>query len=134
MTRPLQTTVRRLGTGDEDAVPKFAEGKAQTALLADDRTIFLAAFQGAEPVGFVFGYDLPRRHGKRSILFVYELEVKAACRRQGIATRLMIELRRIARSRGTEDSFVLTEPDNTAANALYASLGGVRQESVLWDF
>jgi ribosomal protein S18 acetylase RimI-like enzyme len=46
----------------------------------------------------------------------------------------MIELRRIARSRGTEDSFVLTEPDNTAANALYASLGGVRQESVLWDF
>jgi aminoglycoside 3-N-acetyltransferase I len=134
MTRPLQTTVRRLGPGDEDAVRKFAEGKAQTALLADDRTIFLAAFQGAEPVGFVFGYDLPRRHGKRSILFVYELEVKAACRRQGIATRLMIELRRIARSRGTEDSFVLTEPDNAAANALYASLGGVRQESVLWDF
>jgi aminoglycoside 3-N-acetyltransferase I len=134
MTRPLQTTVRRLGPGDEDVVRKLAEGAAQTRLLADDRTIFLVAFRGAEPVGFVFGYDLPRRHGKPSILFIYELGVNAACRRQGIATQLMIELRRIARSRGTEDSFVLTEPDNTAANALYASLGGVRQESVMWDF
>jgi ribosomal protein S18 acetylase RimI-like enzyme len=60
--------------------------------------------------------------------------VNAACRRQGIATRLMVELREIARARGAEECFVLTEPDNVAANELYASLGGVRQESVLWDF
>jgi aminoglycoside 3-N-acetyltransferase I len=134
MTRPPQTTVRRLGPGDEEVVRKLAEERPQTALLADERTIFLAAFQGAEPVGFVFGYDLPRRHGQPSILFVYELGVNAACRRQGIATRLMVELREIARARGAEESFVLTEPENVAANELYASLGGVRQESVLWDF
>lgn len=134
MTQPHQTMVRRLGPGDEEIVRKLAEQAPQTALLADERTIFLAAFQGAEPVGFVFGYDLPRRHGKPSILFVYELEVSTAFRRQGIATRLMNELRRIARARGTEDSFVLTEPDNAAANELYASLGGVRQETVMWDF
>ncbi len=134
MSLPPQTTVRRLGPGDEEVVRTLAEQAPQTALLADERTIFLAAFQGAEPVGFVFGYDLPRRHGKPSILFVYELEVSTAFRRQGIATRLMNELRRIARARGTEDSFVLTEPDNAAANELYASLGGVRQEMVMWDF
>jgi hypothetical protein len=68
MTRPPQTTVRRLGPGDEEVVRKLAEERPQTALLADERTIFLAAFQGAEPVGFVFGYDLPRRHGQPSIL------------------------------------------------------------------
>ena len=134
MTEPQQTTVRRLGPGDEDIVRRLAEQAPQTALLADERTIFLAAFQDGEPVGFVFGYDLPRRHGKPSILFVYELEVSAAFRRQGIATRLMNELRRIAGARGTEDSFVLTEPDNAAANELYGSLGGVRQETVMWDF
>jgi aminoglycoside 3-N-acetyltransferase I len=134
MTGPLQTTVRRLGPGDEEVVRKLAERSPQTALLADDRTIFLAAFQGSEPIGFVFGYDLPRRHGKPSILFVYELEVNDAFRRQGIATRLMIALRDLARARGTEESFVLTEPDNTAANELYASLGGVRQDMVMWDF
>jgi hypothetical protein len=29
---------------------------------------------------------------------------------------------------------VLTEPNNEAANALYASLGGTRADSVMWDF
>ena len=103
MTQPHQTTIRRLGPGDEEIVRKL------------ERTIFVVAFKDAEPVGFVFGYDLPRRHGRPSILFVYELDVSPAHRRQGIATRMMNELRRIARARGTEDSFVLTEPDNAAA-------------------
>ena len=43
MTQPLQTTIRRLGPGDEEVVRKLAEQSPQTALLADDRTIFLAA-------------------------------------------------------------------------------------------
>ena len=129
-----QTTIRCLGPGDEDVVRKLADGEPQTALLADDATIFLAAFQGAEPVGFVFGYELPRRHGAPSILFVYELDVDEAHRRQGIASRLMSELAEIARSRGIGDGFVLTEPENEAANALYGSLDGERVETVMWDF
>ena len=129
-----QTTIRRLCPGDEEVVRKLADGEPRTALLADDATIFLAAFQGAEPVGFVFGYELPRRHGAPSILFVYELEVDGAYRRQGIASRLMSELAEIARSRGIRDGFVLTEPENDAANALYGSLDGERVETVMWDF
>jgi ribosomal protein S18 acetylase RimI-like enzyme len=126
--------VRRLGPGDENVVCKLAEGPAHTALLADEGTIFLAAFQGAQPIGFVFGYELPRRHGAPSILFIYELEVNEAARRQGIATRLMTELEGIARSRGITEGFVLTEPDNGAANTLYESLGGQRSEAVMWDY
>jgi aminoglycoside 3-N-acetyltransferase I len=99
MTGPPQTTIRRLGPGDEEVVRKLAERAPQTALLADGRTIFLAAFEGSEPVGFVFGYDLPRRHGKPSILFVYEVAVHDAFRRHGIATRLLFELRDLARAR-----------------------------------
>jgi len=127
-------TVRRLGPGDEKVVSMLAEHEPQPALLADDRTIFLAAFQGAEPIGFVFGYELPRRHGNPSILFVYEIEVRAACRGQGVATKLFLELDRIARSRGIRESFVLTEPDNEPANRLYDSLGGSRVDTVMWDF
>jgi hypothetical protein len=51
-----ETVVRRLGLGDEEVVRRLAEGEAQTALLADDRTTFLVAFRAAEPIGFVFGY------------------------------------------------------------------------------
>jgi ribosomal protein S18 acetylase RimI-like enzyme len=139
MTQPLQTTVRRLRPGDEDVVRKLAEREPQVGLLADEATIFLAAFQGtnlknAVPIGFVFGYELPRRHGAPSILFIYELDVDAACGRQGIATRLMTELERIARSRGITEGFVLTEPDNVAANTLYESLGGERSDAVMWDY
>ena len=63
MSAGEQTVIRRLGPGDEDVVRKLADDEPQTGLLADDATIFLAAFRGAEPVGFVFGYELPRRHG-----------------------------------------------------------------------
>ena len=46
----------------------------------------------------------------------------------------MVELGEVARSLGVRTGFVLTEPDNEAANALYRSLGGERVESVMWDF
>jgi ribosomal protein S18 acetylase RimI-like enzyme len=134
MIAPRQTTIRRLGPEDEAVVRKLAEGEPRTALLAADETIFLAAFDGTEPAGFVFGYELPRRHGNPSILFVYELDVEEGYRRRGIATRLMAELGRIARERGIREGFVLTETDNDAANALYRSLGGERVETVMWDF
>ncbi|MFL5929334.1 MAG: GNAT family N-acetyltransferase, partial [Gaiellaceae bacterium] len=134
MTEPLQTTVRRLGPGDEDIVRRLAEGRPQSALLADDRTIFLGAFDGDDPIGFVFGYDLPRRHGAPSMVFVYEIDVDPAYRRRGIAKRLLVELLRLGRGRGAVDGFVLTEPDNVAANALYESVGGVRSDVVMWDF
>jgi ribosomal protein S18 acetylase RimI-like enzyme len=134
VTEPLKTTVRRLGPGDEDVVRRLAEHEPQVGLLADEATIFLAAFQGKEPIGFVFGYELARRHGAPSTLFIYELEVNAASRRQGIATRLMTELEQIARSRGITEAFVLTEPENEAANTLYESLGGERSDAVMWDY
>jgi ribosomal protein S18 acetylase RimI-like enzyme len=124
-----ETVIRRLGPGDEDVVRRLATCEPQTALLADERTIFVAAFAGDEPVGFAFGYTLPRRHGNREMFFVYELDVDERYRRRGIATRLLREL-----LAGHEEAFVLTDEDNDAANALYASLGGTRVETVMWDF
>jgi ribosomal protein S18 acetylase RimI-like enzyme len=126
-----QTTIRRLGPGDEAVVERLATRAPQTALLADDATIFVVAFVDGDPAGFAFGHVLPRRHGDPSILFVYEVDVDERFRRRGIATRLMHELLRLA---GTREAFVLTEPENDAANALYASLGGTRVDSVMWDF
>ena len=127
-------TVRRLGPGGEEVVRTLADREPQFGLLSDEATIFLAAFQGSQPIGFAFGYELPRRHGASSILFIYELDVEAAHRRQGIATRLLTELERIAQSRGITEGFVLTEPDNAAANTLYESLGGERSDVVMWDY
>jgi aminoglycoside 3-N-acetyltransferase I len=133
--------VRRLGPGDEQVVERLAEhGPPERAaeLLADERTIFLAAFDGdaAEPVGFVLAYELLRRHGDPSQLFVYEVGVAPEARRRGVATELLCELHRRARARGIPRGFVLTNESNEAAMELYRSLGGARPntDDVLWDF
>jgi ribosomal protein S18 acetylase RimI-like enzyme len=123
--------IRRLGPGDEDVVRALAAREPRVDLLRDDKTIFLAAFKDGEPVGFVFGYVLPRRHGDRAILFVYEVGVDEGYRRRGIATALM---RRLAEEAGAAEGFVLTEPENEAANAVYRSLGGRPSDVVQWDF
>ena len=124
-----QTRIRRLGRGDEEVIRALAEDEAQTALLADDRTVFVAAFDGETPIGFAFGYVLPRRHGRPTMLFVYEVDVDERYRRQGIGRRLLDEL-----LAGQDEAFVLTDAGNEAAMALYASAGGTRVDSVMWDF
>jgi ribosomal protein S18 acetylase RimI-like enzyme len=134
-------TIRRLGPGDEQVVERLAEQappERASELLADERTIFLVAFDGdePEPAGFVLAYELLRRHGDPSRLFVYEVGVAPTARRRGVATELLRELRRIASERGIRHGFVLTNEANEAAMELYRSLGGVRPstDDVLWDF
>jgi ribosomal protein S18 acetylase RimI-like enzyme len=132
--RAEEITVRRLGSGDADVVHAFADGDAHTALLDDERTIFLAAFRGGDPVGFVLAYELPRRRGHERMLCVYEVDVRAADRGRGVGTRLMRELESLARARGVGKGFVLTDADNEPANRLYAGAGGEAREVVEWDF
>ncbi len=126
--------IRRLGPGDDVLVAKLATRGPRTALLDDPRTLFLVALDGGEPVGFVLAYELPRRHGHAVTLCIYEVDVVAAWRRRGVATRLLRELEGIARQAGIAEAFVLTDPDNVAANELYRSVGGAPQAVVEWDF
>ena len=130
--------IRRLGPGDEDVVRRLATYGAPARvdeLLADERTIFLVAFEDGEPVGFVLAYELLRRHGSPSMLFVYEVEVAEPHRGRGVATALLRELGRLARERGVPKGFVLTERANVAAMALYSSAGGRNpSEDVVWQF
>jgi len=133
--------VRRLGRGDEEVVVALADQAPPSRehaaeLLGDDRTIFLVAFDDGEPAGFVFGYELLRRHGDPTILFVYEVDVREAYRRRGVARALFEELERVARARGIRRAFVLTAESNEPAMRLYESVGGVRpyDDDVMWRF
>jgi len=119
--------VRELATFDGPGDPE--------GLLADPRTLLLVAFDGERPVGFVLAHELPRRHGDRSKLFVYEVDVAETHRRLGIASALLAQLGELARERGIRIGFVLTDPDNGPANALYRSAGGASNKVVIeWEF
>jgi len=117
-------------------VRRLATGEPRTALLEDERCFYLAAFDADEPVGFVLAYELLRRHGDPTILFVYEVDVDEPHHRRGIGTALMEELARVAAARGIRSGFVLTNKSNAPAMAFYASLGGTRpsDDEVMWDF
>src|SRR5436309_11756640 len=94
----------------------------------------LVAFEGELPVGFVLAHELPRRHGDRSKLFVYEVDVAETHQRRGIASALLAQLAELARERGIRVGFVLTDEDNVAANALYRRAGGTAEADVRWAF
>jgi ribosomal protein S18 acetylase RimI-like enzyme len=130
--------IRLLAPGDEDVVRRIAtsEGSGDPeGLLTDPRTLMLVAFDGGLPVGFVLAHELPRRHGDRSKLFVYEVDVAETHRRRGIASALLERLAELARERGIRVGFVLTEPDNGPANALYRDVGAATAKvTVEWTF
>ena len=107
--------VRRLGPGDEGVVRALAEREPQVGLLADEGTMFLAAFEDSTPIGFVLAYVLPRRHGEPEHLFVYEIGVREDDRRRGVGRALMRRLAELAGERGVRDAFLLTNESNAAA-------------------
>jgi ribosomal protein S18 acetylase RimI-like enzyme len=130
-------SIRLLAPGDEGVVRALAtyDGPGDPeALLADPRTLMLVAFDGEHPVGLVLAHELPRRHGDRSELFVYEVDVAKSHQRRGIASGLLERLAELARERGIHVGFVLTDEDNVSANALYRSAGGTSSQDVMWEF
>ncbi len=131
-------SVRLLEPGNERVVRELAtyDGPGDPeALLADPRTLMLVAFDGERPVGLVLAHELPRRHGDLAKLFVYEVDVAESHRRRGIASALLGRLADLARGRGIRTGFVLADPGNGPANALYRSAGGATESvTVQWEF
>jgi len=135
---PPRLAIRLLASGDEDVVRELAtyDGPGDPeALLADPHTLMLVAFDGDLPVGFVLAHELPRRHGDRAKLLVYEVHVTEHHQRRGIGSALLARLAELARERGIRAGFVLSDPGNGPANALYRSAGGATEGvTVEWEF
>ncbi|NNU42161.1 AAC(3)-I family aminoglycoside N-acetyltransferase [Ramlibacter montanisoli] len=98
-------------------------------LLGRDTFIALAAVQGSEVVGGLAAYELPKFEQERSEIYIYDLAVAAAHRRQGIATALIRHLQEIAAQRGAWVIFVQADHGDDPAIALYGKLGA--REDVL---
>jgi aminoglycoside 3-N-acetyltransferase I len=98
-------------------------------LLGSDYFITLAALKGSEVVGGIAAYELKKFEQERSEIYIYDLAVAAAHRREGIATALIQELKNIATARGVYVIFVQADIGDDPAIALYTKLGA--RENVL---
>jgi aminoglycoside 3-N-acetyltransferase I len=103
-------------------------------LLAGDSFIALAATKDGAVVGGIAAYELRKFEQERSEIYIYDLAVAAAHRRQGVATALIGKLKEIAAARGAYVIFVQadTAPEDQAAIALYTKLG-TREDVLHFD-
>ncbi len=116
-----------------DTYGKNRPGAAyQQRLLGSDYFIALVALKGSEVVGGIAAYELKKFEQERSEIYLYDLAVSAAHRREGIATALINELKAIAAARGAYVVFVQADHGDDPAIALYTKLG-MREDVLHFD-
>lgn len=101
-------------------------------LLSGGAFIAVAAFSETGVVGGLAAYVLPKFEQARSEIYVYDLAVDVAFRRQGIATALIEQLKAVARARGAYVIFIQADQADDPAIALYTKLG-VREDVLHFD-
>jgi aminoglycoside 3-N-acetyltransferase I len=101
-------------------------------LLGSDSFIALAALKSGEVVGGIAAYELHKFEQERSEIYIYDLAVAAAHQREGIATALIQELKKIAAARGAYVIFVQADLGDAPPIALYTKLG-TREDVLHFD-
>lgn len=101
-------------------------------LLGSDHFIALAAMKHGSVIGGLAAYELQKFEQERSEIYIYDLAVAAAHRRQGIVTALIRQLQNIAATRAAYDIFVQADIDDAPAIALYTKMG-VRENVAHFD-
>lgn len=102
------------------------------ALLGSETFIAIVALKSGTVVGGIAAYELSKFERRRKEIYLYDLAVAAAHRRQGVATSLIRELQTVARQRGAYVIFVQADRGDAPAIALYSKLG-VREDVLHFD-
>jgi ribosomal protein S18 acetylase RimI-like enzyme len=100
-------------------------------MLADPRHHLVVARDGELIVGFVSGVHYVHPD-KPAQMFINEVGVAPSYQRRGIARRLLSSFAEHAAVLGCTEAWVLTEPENVAANALYAGFAEAPAATVMY--
>jgi aminoglycoside 3-N-acetyltransferase I len=100
--------------------------------LSQSHVVALVAVERDMVVGGLVAYVLPKLEQERNEIYVYDLAVAEAHRRQGIASALIAELQSIAKECGAWVIYVQADYGDEPAIALYTKLG-VREDVMHFD-
>ncbi len=118
----------------------FAEGAEP---LPDDYVVWLldrdsfwaiAAFAGDDIVGGITAHTLPMTRSPSSEVFIYDLAVRRDHRRQGVGSKLVLELREAAAAAGCGDVFVPADNEDKHALDFYRAQGAVASPVTFFTF
>lgn len=101
-------------------------------LLAKPEVFALAALDRNAVVGALVAYELPKLEQERSEVYIYDLAVREAHRRRGIATALIERVKSLASESGAWVVYVQADYGDDPAVALYTKLG-VREDVMHFD-
>jgi aminoglycoside 3-N-acetyltransferase I len=101
-------------------------------LIKNDYFIAIAALKAGEVVGGLTAYELKKFEQERSEIYIYDLAVAAAHRREGIATALIQKLKKVAAARGAYVIFVQADIGDDPAIELYTKMG-IREDVLHFD-
>lgn len=135
--------IRILNQGDRRALDQVAAGVFDNAVdprladefLADPRHHIVVALEDGVIVGFASGVHYVHPD-KAPELFINEVGIAPSHHRQGLGKAVVTSLLEVGRQLGCREAWVLTDRENTAAMALYASAGGEEavDESIMFNF
>ncbi len=94
------------------------------AALADDRCYLLVAQSDAKTVGLLSAFRFPDVEGGGHLVYLYDIEVAASYRRQGLGKVLVNKLLSLCDQDDVDLIWAGTEGDNHAARATFESTGG----------
>ena len=103
------------------------------SLLAQRHFIVVVGRHGGEVIGGLTAYVLDKFERDRREIYIYDLAVAEAHRRQGVARGLIRALMRIARERRAYAIYVQADRGDVPAIRLYESLGK-REDVHHFDF
>jgi aminoglycoside 3-N-acetyltransferase I len=131
----MRATLTMFGKAFND-VPTYNNAQPGAAylerLLGSDTFIAVAAVKGVDVVGGIAAYVLPKFEQERSEAYIYDLAVAEGHRREGIATALIMAVKKIASERGAYVMFVQADHGDDPAIALYTKLG-IREDVLHFD-
>ena len=124
----MTVEIRRLFPGDDALVMQVAEDVFDEPVRADRLAAYLATPSHFMIVAMVENVVvgqcaavIHRHPDKVSELYIDEVGVSPAFQRQGIARKMLDAMFTLGREHGCGEAWVGTEPDNSAARALYES-------------
>jgi ribosomal protein S18 acetylase RimI-like enzyme len=140
--------IKRLQTGDEQlAIDTVVNLKPENEragqipsmhhmhdFFARAENCLIVALDGNSPAGFLVAYTMPKLSRDASMIYLYEIVVAPAYRRQGVASKMIDLLKSQCRETDVIEIWVGTENDNIPAMRLYESTGAICEHANSVEF
>ena len=104
--------------------------------LSNPANYFFACIDDNKIIGYACGHELNRLDNAGNMMYIHGVGVHADYRRQGIGKQMMTAIKQWCKLNGIRKMFLYAHKTNTAACALYASVGGIahRDDNVSYFF